>query len=95
MQTSIEESRAEIVRAVESVLNDPDCDQYLRHHLTKYLSIINNADSQYQTKVANDLLGKYCVDSLDWDCKIFICCSRIQKLTSKYGQLIESEREKK
>jgi hypothetical protein len=89
---SIEKIKAEIVLTVENILKGSDCDEYLRNHLVKYLSVINNADSLYQTKVANDLLRKYCVDSLDWDSTIFISYREIQKLTRKLGQLLEAER---
>lgn len=90
--SSIEKIKAEIVLSIENILNGSDCNEYLRNHLVKYLSIINNADSLYQTKIANDLLGNYCIDSLDWDSIIFINCSEIQKLTRKLGKLLEAEK---
>ena len=91
----MEEARAELIEKINELLNSSECDKYLYGHMVKYLNIVNIAGSLYQINMANNLLQRYCLDSMDWDSDNFKHCQEIQVLSKILGQRIESSLNKK
>ena len=59
---------------------------YLINNLNKYLTSLIIANTSQEIKIANEKLGMFCIDCMDWDTPLFKRCTEITNLGLKISR---------